>query len=157
MVPNESQSDAPVLSGRIWSFASCEFDDSSLELRVNGAIVDLELKPLEVLLQLLVRGGEVASKEQLLDSVWPGLMVVDGSLATAVSKLRKALGDADSSVVLTIPRVGYRLGVPVRSRPATESSAETNLRFGPGDSVPRRQHWRMVRPLPTPESRGLAR
>ena len=155
MVPNESQSDAPTLSGRIWNFASCEFDDSSLELRVNGTLVDLELKPLEVLLQLLLRAGEVVSKEQLLESVWPGLMVVDGSLATAVSKLRKALGDADSSVVLTIPRVGYRLGVPVRSRPAIEQSPEANLRFGPGDSVPRRQPWRMIRPLPTPESREV--
>src|SRR5262244_2555918 len=142
MVPNESQAHAAAASGRIWSFANCEFDDSSLELRVNGALVDLELKPLEVLLQLLLRGGEVASKEHLLDSVWPGLMVVDGSLATAVSKLRKALGDADSSVVLTIPRVGYRLGVPVRSRPATDSQAQTNWSFGPGDVVPGREHGR---------------
>jgi serine/threonine protein kinase len=82
-------------------------------------------------------------------------MVVDGSLATAVSKLRKALGDADSSIVHTIPRVGYRLGVPVRRRPVMDSPAEMNLCFRPGDSVPSREHWRMVRALPMPESREV--
>src|SRR5262249_3100387 len=91
----------------------------------------------------------------LLDSVWPGLMVVDGSLATAVSKLRKALGDADSSIVLTIPRVGYRLGVPVRSRPATDSQVEPNWNFSAGDMVPGRESWRLVRSLPTTESREV--
>jgi len=155
MFSNGSQADAPAVSGRVWSFANCEYDDSCLELRVDGALVDLELKPLEVLLQLLIHDGEVVSKERLLDLVWPGLMVVDGSLATAVSKLRKALGDADSSIVLTVPRVGYRLGVPVRIRPAVDSAAEINLRFSAGEPVPGREHWRIVRPLPTPESREV--
>src|SRR5215831_21338004 len=123
MFPNASQVDASARFGRAWSFANCEFDDSGLELRVGGASVDLELKPMEVLLQLLVHAGEVVSKERLLDAVWPGLMVVDGSLATAVSKLRKALGDTDSTVVLTVPRVGYRIGVPVTSRSISERSA----------------------------------
>jgi eukaryotic-like serine/threonine-protein kinase len=155
MFPNASQADASAAFGRVWSFANCEFDDSCLELRVGGASVDLELKPMEVLLQLLVHAGEVVSKERLLDAVWPGLMVVDGSLATAVSKLRKALGDADSSIVLTIPRVGYRLGVPVRSRPVTASTSEAKFSLSPGDSVPGRELWRLVRALPTPESRDV--
>ena len=81
MFSNTSQGNGPAVFGRLWSFANCEFDDTRLELRVSGALVDLELKPLEVLLQLLVHAGEVISKERLLDSVWPGLMVVDGSLA----------------------------------------------------------------------------
>jgi eukaryotic-like serine/threonine-protein kinase len=155
MFPNASQADASAAFGRVWSFASCEFDDSCLELRVGGASVDLELKPMEVLLQLLVHAGEVVSKERLLDAVWPGLMVVDGSLATAVSKLRKALGDADSSIVLTIPRVGYRLRVPVRSRPVTASTSEAKFSLSPGDSVPGRELWRLVRALPRPESRDV--
>src|SRR5215470_9619607 len=155
MIPNGFQKDAPAGFGRVWSFANCEFDESCLELRVTGVPVELEPKPLEVLLQLLLHAGEVIPKEKLLDWVWPGLMVVDGSLATAVSKLRKALGDADSSIVLTIPRVGYRLGVPVRTRPATDSQAQTNWSFGPGDVVPGREHWRLLRALPTPQSQEV--
>ena len=100
---------------RLWSFANCEFDELGRKLRVNGNSIELEPKPMEVLLYLLHHPGEVASKETLLDTVWPGLMVGDGSLATAVSKLRKAIGDDDSLIVQTVPRVGYRLGVPVRA------------------------------------------
>jgi DNA-binding winged helix-turn-helix (wHTH) protein/serine/threonine protein kinase len=133
-------------SSRLWSFAQCDFDESSRELRVNGKAVELESKPLEVLYQLLVHGGAVVRKDELLESVWPGVTVVDGSLATAVSKLRKALGDDDSPIVLTVPRIGYRLGVPVNcKRLAAPRLAQ--LDFKPGDAVPGRDQWRLVRPL----------
>jgi len=133
--------------GRVWTFSDCIFDDSRLELRVAGKLVDLELKPLEVLLQLLTNAGKVVTKEALLDSVWPGLLVVDGSLATAVSKLRKALGDADSTVVLTVPRVGYRIGVRVTSRSVAFAAELPEPSLKAGDFVPGREHWRLLRPL----------
>jgi DNA-binding winged helix-turn-helix (wHTH) protein len=64
-------------------------------LKVKGRAVDLEAKPLDLLRQLLLHAGEVDTKDELLESVWPDVIVVDGSLATAVSKLRKAMGDED--------------------------------------------------------------
>src|SRR5579883_2589319 len=79
---------------RSWRFADCEFDEFSRELRVKGSRVDLESKPLDVLHFLLLRAGEVVTKEELMEAVWPGVSVVEGSLATAVSKLRKGLADA---------------------------------------------------------------
>src|SRR5215813_1739022 len=109
MVLNGSAAGLAEAAGRIWTFAGREFDESRLELRVRGHPVELELKPLEVLVQLLQHTGEVVTKDELVEAVWPGLSVVDGSLATAVHKLRKALGDSDSTVVVTVPRVGYRL------------------------------------------------
>ena len=112
------------VQARCWTFGGCEFDELRRELRVEGEVVGLEPKPIEVLHQLLLRAGQVVTKEDLLESVWPGLMVVDGSLATAVSKLRKALGDDESSVLLTVPRVGYRLGVPVRMTLNTTAAPE---------------------------------
>lgn len=48
-------------------------------------------------------------------------MVVDGSSATAVSKLRKAIGDEKEPIILIVPRVGYRLAVPVHCK--TSASA----------------------------------
>jgi non-specific serine/threonine protein kinase len=131
----------------VWRFHECEFDDLALQLRVHGNPVGLELKPLEVLQQLLLRAGEVVSKEELLDSVWPGLTVVDGSLATAISKLRKALGDQNSSIVITVPRVGYRLGVPVQHRAIEPPSSPDRLSLGPGDAVPGREQWRLTTSL----------
>ncbi len=134
-------------SGRLWSFAGREFDESRLELRVKEKPVELELKPLEVLIQLLVHAGEAVTKDQLLDAVWPGLSVVEGSLATAVSKLRKALGDDDASVVVTVPRVGYRLAAAAHSKASRPSPFPAELTFKASNPVPGREHWRLIRPL----------
>src|SRR5258708_9711150 len=98
--------------GRLWQFGECECYEIRYELRAGGMVVALERKPLEVLHQLLLRAGDTVRKEELLESVWPGVLVVDASLATAVSKLRKVLGEEE--IVKTVPKVGYRISVPVR-------------------------------------------
>ena len=133
-------------SGRLWRFADYEFDELGRELRVKGKPVDLESKPLDLLLQLLLHAGEVVTKEELLESVWPDVMVVDGSLATAVSKLRKAMGDEDHPAIVTLPRVGYRLGVPVYCKTVAAASGP-ELGFKAGDAVPGREQWRLSRPM----------
>ena len=132
-------------AGRVWRFANCEFDELRRELRVNGRRVELESKPLDLLLQLLLHSGEVVTKEELLDAVWPSVMVVDGSLATAVSKLRKAMGDEQHPVVLTVFRIGYRLAVPVYCKTAAPVAAGLELSFRSGDLVPGREQWRLER------------
>src|ERR1700730_4771928 len=118
-------------SGRLWRFADYEFDELGRELRVKGRPIDLETKPLDLLLQLLLHAGEVVTKEELLESVWPDVMVVDGSLATAVSKLRKALGDEAQPAIVTVPRIGYRLAVPVYCK-AVAAAAGPDLGFQAG-------------------------
>src|SRR6476619_4047082 len=128
----------------MWRFADCEFDELRRELRAHGRPVDLEAKPLEILLQLLLRAGEVVTKEELLESVWPDVMVVDGSLATAVSKLRKAMGDEEHPAVVTVPRVGYRLAVPVFCK-TVAAAAGPELGFKVGDSVPGREQWQLTK------------
>jgi DNA-binding winged helix-turn-helix (wHTH) protein/TolB-like protein len=132
-------------SGRIWRFGDCEFDEPRRDLRVRGVTVDIEVKPLEVLQQLLLHAGEVVTKTELLESVWPGVMVVDGSLATAVSKVRKVLGD-DGSLIVTVPRVGYKLAGPVHSEPVS-APIWPDLHLAPGQPVPHREQWRLVRRL----------
>jgi DNA-binding winged helix-turn-helix (wHTH) protein/serine/threonine protein kinase len=131
-------------SAHVWRFGECQVDELKRELRVRGAQVDLEAKPWAVLHQLLLHAGEVVTKEELLDAVWPGLTVVDGSLATAVSKLRKALGD--DSIVVTLPRIGYRLAAPVQTSPVTAPSSP-ELHFAVGQTVPGREQWRLERRL----------
>src|SRR6516164_3208890 len=135
-------------AGRVWRFAGREFDESRLELRVGGRAVELELKPLEVLVQLLQHAGEVLTKDELLEAVWPGLSVVDGSLATAVHKLRKALKDDDSNIVVTVPRVGYRLVGAAEIQASWASTFLTeDLSLKAGQPVPGREHWRLLRSL----------
>jgi serine/threonine protein kinase len=146
MIRNDSAAGVRDPSARLWKFANCEFDELRRELRVNGGPVDLEAKPLEVLSHLLQHAGEVVTKDELLDSVWPGTTVVDGSLATAVSKLRKAIGDEDQLTILTVPRTGYRLAVPVQSKPLT-GGLWPELGLKPGDPVPGRDQWKLTRSL----------
>ena len=107
----------------VWRFAACEFDDLRFQLVVHGEPVELERKPLELLRYLLSRSGEVVRKEELLEAVWPGVTVVDASLATAVSKLRKVLGEQE--IIQTVPRVGYRIGVEVVRIAPSELASES--------------------------------
>jgi eukaryotic-like serine/threonine-protein kinase len=133
-------------SGRLWRFADYEYDELGRVLRVKGRAVDIESKPLDILLQLLLHAGEVVTKEELLEAVWPDVMVVDASLATAVSKLRKALGDEDHPVIVTVARVGYRLAVPVYCK-TVAAAAGPDLGFKAGDFVPGRDQWRLTHPM----------
>jgi serine/threonine protein kinase/DNA-binding winged helix-turn-helix (wHTH) protein len=142
----ESAGEVAETSGRLWRFADYEFDELGRALRVKGVPVDLESKPLDILLQLLLHAGEVVTKEELLESVWPDVMVVDGSLATAVSKLRKAMVDEDHPVIVTVPRVGYRLAVPVYCK-TVAAAAGPELGFKAGETVPGREQWRLSRPM----------
>jgi DNA-binding winged helix-turn-helix (wHTH) protein/serine/threonine protein kinase/tetratricopeptide (TPR) repeat protein len=147
--PNPSDKNQE-LTGRVWHFADCEFDEPGRELRVRGRAVELEAKPLELLHQLLLHPGEVLTKDELFEAVWPGLTVVEGSLTTAISKLRKALGNGDR-IVVTVPRIGYRLNVPVHSTAPTVRLA-AGLRVKPGDPVPGRDQWQLTRRLDTSPS-----
>lgn len=126
----------PEVDQAVWQFADCEFDDLRFELRVHGQAVELERKPLELLRYLLSRSGGVVRKEELLQEVWPGVLVVDASLATAVSKLRKVLGEQE--IIQTVPRVGYRISVPVARilRPASpkEEINEVVASSGPDEA-----------------------
>lgn len=131
---------------RRWLFAGAEFDEASWTLRVGGAPVALEGKPLEVLHELLLRAGEVVTKDEILDAVWPGVMVVEGSLPTAISKLRKALGERENNIIETVPRVGYRLTASVRIE-SVDTPLAPRFTFVAGDYVPGRRQWQLVRAL----------
>lgn len=131
---------------RLWRFAGAEFDEASWALRIGGAAVALEGKPLEVLHELLLRAGEVVTKEEILDAVWPGVTVVEGSLPTAISKLRKALGARQDNVIETVPRIGYRLTCEVRIE-GIDSPLAPRFTFAPGDTVPGRSQWKLERVL----------
>lgn len=136
-------SEAPVLY--LWSFGEIEFDEGRWELSVAGEAVSLERKPLDVLQYLLRHAGEAVTKEELLASVWEGRVVVEASLTNAIGKLRRALRDENQSIILTLPRVGYRLDAKVQ-RSLVEHIPEVS-RLQPGDSVPRRSNWRLEQAL----------
>jgi DNA-binding winged helix-turn-helix (wHTH) protein len=118
-------------SQRIWTFAGCVFDESNWTLTVGGQRVAMETKPLELLRELLLHAGNVVTKDELLDRIWPDVTVVEASLPTAVHKLRHAFGDNrhDRCIIETVPGIGYRLTGPVEvaNSPALASNAPTAM------------------------------
>src|SRR5450755_2273992 len=93
-------------------FGIFEVDLQSGELRRQGFKVKLQEQPLQVLVMLLERPGEVVAREDLQRRLWPGDTFVhfERGLNRAINKLREALGDDAESphFIQTLPRRGYR-------------------------------------------------
>jgi non-specific serine/threonine protein kinase len=134
-----------------YRFDDAEFDAARLELRVAGARVELEQRPLQVLAMLLRHVDEVVPRQQFFDQVWDGRPTVDNVLANAVAKLRKALGAAGARLV-NVPRVGYRMRGPVE-RAIAGRRAMAPFALEAGQPVPGRVHFRLVECL-DPDATG---
>jgi serine/threonine protein kinase/DNA-binding winged helix-turn-helix (wHTH) protein len=124
-----------------WNFAGATFDEGRWELVVQGEVQALERKPLEVLGFLLRHADEVVTKDELLEAVWAGRVVVEGALTNAIGKLRKALGDDAQAVIVTVPKVGYRLTARVERKVVKRLAPASQLQAG--DAVPRRPNWKL--------------
>ena len=114
--------------GRIrYRFGLFETDPDSGRLLRDGAPIRLQEQPFQVLLALLERHGEVVTRDQLRQRLWPGDTFVefDKSLGVALAKLRSALGDdaANPRFVETVPRRGYRFIAPVAIEGGQEDPA----------------------------------
>lgn len=99
------------------SFGSFEFDLRACELRKHGLKIKLQGQPVQVLRKLLERPGEIVTRTELRELLWPAGTFVDfeHSLNAAVKRLRRALCDpADQPrYIETVARLGYRfIGLP---------------------------------------------
>ena len=128
-----------------WRLAEVELDESTLELRVRGELVAIERKPLELLMWLLRRPGEVVTKEELFDALWAGRVVTESVLTKCVAKLRQALGDDGQAILKTVHGFGYRLVAPVeRLSMQLDLPAPAAPSLQAGDTTPQRPNWRLV-------------
>ncbi len=113
---------------RTYKFGLFEVDGESGKLLREGVRVKLQEQPFRVLCLLLDRAGEVVSREQLRQALWPADTYVefDGSLNAALKRLRYALGDsADSPIYIeTLPRRGYRFLAPVAVQEPPQDTLE---------------------------------
>lgn len=103
------------------------------ELRDDGRVLPLGARALDVLLALAERGGRLASKAQLLDEAWPGLVVEEANLTVQIAALRKLLGAA---AIATIPGLGYRLALREDCPPATPTAAPAAPVSAPAHNLP---------------------
>ena len=103
----ESTTRAPVVR-----FGAFEVDLNARELRKGGVRIKLHGQPFEVLAMLLERSGDLVTREELQQRLWPTDTFVDfdHGVNTAINRLREALGDSADAprFVETLPRRGYR-------------------------------------------------
>jgi DNA-binding winged helix-turn-helix (wHTH) protein len=108
-------------------FEDFELDEQLFQLRRGGAVVRLEPKVYDVLALLVRHRNRVVSKDELLDTLWPGEFVSDTVLPRCIATMRKALGDARAQprLIATVHGRGYRFIGTVREGVAVVPASET--------------------------------
>jgi TolB-like protein/tetratricopeptide (TPR) repeat protein len=99
--------------------------------RTRGTLLrddrEIELRPksFDVLCFLVDNAGRLASKDEIIGTVWPNVVVTDDSIKQCISELRLALGDGDQRIIKTVPRRGYLFaasldgpGAPIEAPPS---------------------------------------
>jgi len=122
-----------------YRFGRCEVRSLERQLLLDGKPASLGARAFDVLLALIERRDRVVTKNELLDIVWPGLVVEENNLQVQVSALRKLLG---TQSIATIPGRGYRFALAEEVGEATPVAE---------DAAPASSDW------PTTEARGCRR
>ena len=117
------------------------------ELSAHGIPIPLGQRAFDILLVLVSRHGHLVTKDELMDEVWPGVIVEENNIQVHISALRKVLGtDGDPKrYLVTVPGRGYRFVAPVKtesadhSAPSTVAVAEQTAQHGHGGKSAGRQ------------------
>jgi len=133
-------------SAQIVRFGIFDADLQTGELHKNGVRVPLQGQPFQVCAILLSHAGELVSREELRQKVWPEDTFVDfdQALNTAITKIRTALGDEPDNprFVETLPRRGYRfIGSVDKPSPLEPSPTAPKGRF---ERLTARRNWLVV-------------
>jgi len=120
-------------------FGVFEIDPSTRELRKHGVRINLQGQPFAVLLIFLEKPGQLVTKEELQQRLWPADTFVefDKGIYNAMKRLRETLGDDAETprYIETLPRRGYRFIAPVEMR---EGAAKRVERLPPSElAIPR--------------------
>jgi hypothetical protein len=142
-----SRMPAPASTSKIVRFGVFELDLQRAELRKQGIKVKLQEQPLKVLQVLLENPGQIVSRDELRQRVWPANTFVefDQGLYSAMARLRDVLGDssdnprfietvasADTGLLHRFPRLCRRSPVRSRNQQCRISRACADIRFAPG-------------------------
>ena len=101
----------------MFCFAGFELDAAAYQLRRDGRVVPLTRQPMEALLLLVERRGELVSREDLGRRLWGDGVFLDrdAGLHTAILRIRQAIGETrPPAFIETVPGQGYRFVAPVR-------------------------------------------
>jgi DNA-binding winged helix-turn-helix (wHTH) protein len=109
---------------RLLRFGRFEISPAERLVRVDRRPVALGARAFDLILTLARRRERVVAKQELLDQVWPGVVVEEHNIAAQISTLRKLLG---AGAIATIPGRGYEL----TAAPTSTSPAEAGVSSSP--------------------------
>jgi predicted ATPase/DNA-binding winged helix-turn-helix (wHTH) protein len=98
----------PASIGPVYVSGACEIDLARRELRVLGSPVPIGGRAFEIIEVLVQSAGELVTKDELMNRIWPGAVVMENTLHVHAGALRKALGPY-RGLLKTESRRGYRL------------------------------------------------
>jgi TolB-like protein/DNA-binding winged helix-turn-helix (wHTH) protein/Flp pilus assembly protein TadD len=103
-------SDPENTRGKRYRFGDYILDISEHSLKCSGRDIVLRPKSFETLAFLVERHGRLVTKDEVLGTVWAGVVVTDGNLTHCIEEIRNAMGDDphEPLFIQTVPRVGYR-------------------------------------------------
>jgi DNA-binding winged helix-turn-helix (wHTH) protein/tetratricopeptide (TPR) repeat protein len=125
-----------------YTFGRYEVRPDQRAVLVNGQPIELGARAFDLLLCLIEQRDRVVTKTELLERVWPGVVVEENNLSVQVSALRKLL---DRHVVATVPGRGYRFSATLTKSPAAPDNGESGKVIAQGGSA--------VEAVPSPASR----
>ena len=117
---------------RIHRFGHVEVRLNERALRVDGKAAPLGARAWDVLQALIERRDQIVTKNELLEIVWPGLVVEENNLQVQVSALRKLLG---AHAIATIPGRGYQFSLS-EDAPADNVAALPKSEIAPAEPIP---------------------
>jgi DNA-binding winged helix-turn-helix (wHTH) protein len=111
-----------------YRFGPFELRPDERRLLNDGATISLRPRAFDLLVALVDRAGHLVTKVELLDRVWPKMVVEDAALHVQVSALRKILG---ADAITTVSGRGYQFTLPDirRNRRGLESTNPGRRRF----------------------------
>ncbi len=97
------------------------FDRFSLDfvrgcLRAGEQDIELRPKSFEVLCYLVRNAGRLVAKQELLDAIWPNVIVTSDSISQCIRELRSKLDDSNHSLIKTVSRRGFLLNAAVSAK-----------------------------------------
>jgi cholera toxin transcriptional activator len=120
---------------KIYRFGPFEADEKTGELRKQGRRLAVQGQPLQVLLMLLSRPGELVTRTEIQQALWADGTFVDfdHGLNSAINKIREALGDsaANPQFVETLAKRGYRFIAPVEAKEPERATAPGSIATKP--------------------------
>lgn len=107
----------------VYEFREFRLDLGNKLLLRNGIPIPLAPKVFDTLTLLVERSGQLIEKDEFVRHLWPETFVEDAALAENISRLRRALGDAESQrIIATVPKRGYRFIAEVRRVDGADTS-----------------------------------